>query len=145
MSEGGTPSAGRAARVGFALGPALFVAALYLPLPDLVSASGQLVSAGHAERAAGQEPSLEQMQPRLAAAWSMYADENRVLGAIARRSQTLIEERVSRQESADELIAVEVRSGKAYVVRRGEDRELDQLVFELEGIARKRKDFVTPR
>lgn len=50
MSEGETLPTGPAARLGFVLGPTLFVAALVLPLPDLVSASGQTVSAGHAVR-----------------------------------------------------------------------------------------------
>ena len=41
---------GSAARVGLLAGPALFAAALLLPLPDLVSATGQAVPASHAVR-----------------------------------------------------------------------------------------------
>jgi len=76
--------------------------------------------------------------------WDLMEAENGILAHLSTRTQQLIDGKVETHQADRAIVCVEVRSGQIYVVRRGEDPEVDRVLGDLAGLGARRAALIEP-
>ncbi len=92
----------------------------------------------HVIRLAKAKLTPEEKAEYLEKAWSLFGEESRLLGLLARRTQAVIDGMERSTRYARDVVAIEVRKGKTYVVRSSDDVDVRSLAEQLRGLEERR-------
>jgi len=90
---------------------------------------------------AGIEVTPEELAEYVERGWDIWKEESRLVGALAKRTQALIDRRMKAADPDEGIAAIEVRDGKVYIVRSSDDIEVRTIMETLRGLDERRRGF----